>query len=79
MKAGLWAPKPDPSPLSAFPSTDTSFQLKPKLWIYGDEAHSITRREAYWAGEIDVIERGEPSMIPINSVNDVQTAIIKAA
>uniref|UniRef100_A0A8C3KK66 Uncharacterized protein n=1 Tax=Calidris pygmaea TaxID=425635 RepID=A0A8C3KK66_9CHAR len=39
-----------------------------------DTPHSITSRVAYWAGGADILERGEPSLIPI-----LPTAITKAA
>lgn len=42
-------------------------------------SHSITSRVAYWAGGIDATERGEPSIIPIRSLNELSTAITKAA
>ncbi|KAM9591119.1 uncharacterized protein ACIBXB_006056 [Morphnus guianensis] len=44
-----------------------------------DNPHSITSRVAYWAGGIDVLERGEPLLIPIKSLNELSTAITKAA
>ncbi|XP_052631213.1 uncharacterized protein LOC128136111 [Harpia harpyja] len=44
-----------------------------------DDPRSITSRVAYWAGGIDVLERGEPLLIPIKSLNELSTAITKAA
>ncbi|KAK4810566.1 hypothetical protein QYF61_004529 [Mycteria americana] len=41
--------------------------------------HSITSRVAYWAGGIDTMERGEPSIIPIKSLSELSTAVTKAA
>ncbi|KAK4810621.1 hypothetical protein QYF61_007358 [Mycteria americana] len=41
--------------------------------------HSITSRVAYWAGGIDSMERGEPSIIPIKSLSELSTAVTKAA
>lgn len=43
-----------------------------------NDPHSITSREAYWAGGIDILERGEPLLIPIRSVDELSTAITKA-
>ncbi|KAK4828030.1 hypothetical protein QYF61_022807 [Mycteria americana] len=43
-----------------------------------DEAHSITSSVAYWAGGIDALDQGEPSMIPIRSLNELSTAVTKA-
>lgn len=42
-------------------------------------SYSITSRVAYWAGRIDATEWGEPSTIPIRSLNELSTAITKAA
>uniref|UniRef100_A0A8C3K6U7 Uncharacterized protein n=1 Tax=Calidris pygmaea TaxID=425635 RepID=A0A8C3K6U7_9CHAR len=44
-----------------------------------DTPHSITSRVAYWAGGVDILERGEPSLIPIESLSELPTAITKAA
>uniref|UniRef100_A0A8B9NK43 Uncharacterized protein n=1 Tax=Accipiter nisus TaxID=211598 RepID=A0A8B9NK43_9AVES len=44
-----------------------------------DDPHSITSRVAYWARGIDVLERGEPLLIPIKSLNELSTVITKAA
>ncbi|KAK4810669.1 hypothetical protein QYF61_007469, partial [Mycteria americana] len=41
--------------------------------------HSITSRVAYWAGGIDSMEQGEPSIIPIKSLSELSTAVTKAA
>ncbi|KAK4811127.1 hypothetical protein QYF61_019758 [Mycteria americana] len=41
--------------------------------------HSITNRVAYWAGGIDTMEGGEPSIIPIKSLSELSTAVTKAA
>ncbi|KAK4820512.1 hypothetical protein QYF61_000091 [Mycteria americana] len=43
-----------------------------------DEAHSITSRVVYWAGGINALDRGEPSMIPIRSLSELSTAVTKA-
>ncbi|KAK4806400.1 hypothetical protein QYF61_016250 [Mycteria americana] len=44
-----------------------------------DEAQSITSRVACWAGGIDALDRGEPSIIPIRSLSELSTAVTKAA
>lgn len=44
-----------------------------------DEAHSITSRVAKWAGEIDALDQGEPSVIPICSQSEVSDVVTKAA
>ncbi|PKU33934.1 hypothetical protein llap_15760 [Limosa lapponica baueri] len=36
-----------------------------------DTPHSITSRVAYWAGGVDTMERGEPSLIPIESLREI--------
>ena len=44
-----------------------------------NDPHSLTSRVAYWAGGIDALERGEPLLIPIKSLNDLSAAFTKAA
>ncbi|GAB0205021.1 hypothetical protein GRJ2_002967700 [Grus japonensis] len=44
-----------------------------------DQPHSLTSRVAYWAGGIDILERGEPPLIPIKCLNELSVAFIKAA
>lgn len=46
---------------------------------HSNDTPSITSRVAYWAGGIDISERGEPLLIPIKSLNELSTFITKAA
>lgn len=44
-----------------------------------EDSHSLTSRAAFWAGGINVLERGEPLLIPSRSINEFSTAFTKAA
>lgn len=57
------------------------------FWVQGifylrpeppDKLHSITSRTAYWAGGINILKRGEPASVPMQSVNDISAAVKKA-
>ncbi|KAK4818861.1 hypothetical protein QYF61_020080 [Mycteria americana] len=82
--ARQWAARQD-LPLSRDASQGYSSRLRDSLpqQILGPDPtntpHSITSRVAYWAGGIDSMEQGEPSIIPIKSLSELSTAVTKAA